>query len=63
MRGQNSGELVPQRSEEYGREEGVLRPPYSMDYDPYPETFGARVFRRLAEAEAASAQSAEQVVA
>ena len=61
--GQSSGELVPHSSEEYGQDGSVPQPPYSMDYVPYPETFGARVFRRLAEADAASAQSAGQMAA
>ena len=61
--GQSSGELVPQSLDEYGRDGSVLRPPYSMDYVPYPETFGVRVFRQMAEADAASAQSAGQIAA
>ena len=63
MSGQSSGELVLQSSEEHGQDGSVPRPPYSMDYVPYPETFGARVFSRLAEADAASAQSAGQIAA
>ena len=39
-------------------DEGVPRPPYSMEYAPDSETFGAGIFRRLAEADAVNAQCA-----
>ena len=50
--------LVPLSSGGYEGDEGVPRPLYSMEYALYPETFGARIFRRLVEADAANAQSA-----
>ena len=37
------------------------RPPYSMDYAPYPETFGARVFRRLDVADGTNAAMQEDL--
>ena len=54
--GYGPGELVPQPQgvEGKNRDGGVPRPPYSMDYAPYPETFWARVFRRLDEADGAN---------
>ena len=41
-----------------GGDGGVLRPQYSGDYAPYPETFGARIFRSLAEVDEATVQGA-----
>ena len=59
---QSVGELVTQSSGGYERDGGVPRPPYSMDYAPYPETFGARIFRRLAETNEANVQCAGRIV-
>ena len=59
--GQSLGELVPQCSEGHGGDGVVLRPAYSMYYSPFPETFGVRIFRRLAEADAANVQCAGQM--
>ena len=63
MSGCGSGELVsqPQGVEGRGRDGGVPRPPYSMDYAPYPETFGARVLGRLEEADGANAVMQEDL--
>ena len=44
-----------------GGDGGVPRPPYSADYVPYPEGFGVRIFRRLAEADEANAQGAGRI--
>ena len=53
--GQNVGELMPQSSGGHAGDEGVPRP---MEYASYSETFWVRIFRRLAAADAANAQSA-----
>ena len=47
--GQGAGDLDP-----LVPRGGVPRPPDSVDYVPYPETFGARTFRRLAETDEAN---------
>ena len=55
--GPGAGELDPQVPAG-----GVPRPPYSADYVLYPEGLGARIFRRLAEADEANVPNAGRMV-
>ena len=57
MSGQSAGKPVP-----HIPGGGVPWPPYSADYVPYLESFGARIFRRLGEFDEGNAQCAGYIV-